>query len=120
MELATISDSCTELGKIPLSVKCSPTQILKYQTLPSSSTQSTPEYLFFLIFIYLFLRKRERQRHRQKEKQAPGREPNVGLNPSTPGSPTEPKADAQPPSHPGVPTPEYLLLFKELVRPNTT
>ena len=33
---------------------------------------------------------RERQRHRQREKQAPCREPDVGLDPGTPGS------------HPGV------------------
>ena len=30
------------------------------------------------------------------------REPNVGLDPRTPGSRPEPKADAQPLSHPGV------------------
>ena len=29
---------------------------------------------------------RERQRHRQREKQAPCREPDVGLDPGTPGS----------------------------------
>ena len=29
---------------------------------------------------------RERQRHRQKEKQAPCKEPDVGLNPRSPGS----------------------------------
>ena len=45
----------------------------------------------------------ERQRHRQKEKQAPCREPDVGLDPETPGSQSEPKADVQPLSHPGVP-----------------
>ena len=39
---------------------------------------------------------RERGRHRQREKQAPCREPDVGLDPGTPGSRTEPKADAQP------------------------
>ena len=42
-------------------------------------------------------RERERQRHRQREKQAPYKEPDVGLDPRTPG-----KADAQPLSHPGV------------------
>ena len=46
---------------------------------------------------------RERQRHRQREKQAPCGEPNAGLNPRTPGSQPEPKADVQPPSHAGVP-----------------
>ena len=44
-----------------------------------------------------------RQRQRQREKQAPCREPDVGLDPRTPGSLPEPKADAQPLSHPGVP-----------------
>ena len=32
------------------------------------------------------MRDRERQRHRQREKQAPCREPNVELDPRTPGS----------------------------------
>ena len=31
-------------------------------------------------------RERERQRHRQREKQAPCREPDVGLDPASPGS----------------------------------
>ena len=44
-------------------------------------------------------RETERQRHRQGEKQAPSREPDVGLDPR-PCS--EPKAEAQPLSHPGV------------------
>ena len=39
-------------------------------------------------------RQRQRQRHRQREKQAPGREPDVGLDPGTPGSSPGPKADA--------------------------
>ena len=45
----------------------------------------------------------QRQRHRQREKQAPCREPDVGLDPGTPGSCPEPKADAQLLSHPGIP-----------------
>ena len=45
---------------------------------------------------------RERQRHRQRQKQAPYREPDVGLDPWTPGSCPGPKADTQPLSHPGV------------------
>ena len=48
-------------------------------------------------------RDRERQRHRQREKQAPCREPNAGLDPRTLRSRPEPKADAQPLSHPGAP-----------------
>ena len=46
---------------------------------------------------------REKQRHRQRENQAPCTEPDVGLNPRTPESEPEPKADAQPlepPRHP--------------------
>ena len=50
---------------------------------------------------------RERQRHRQREKQAPCWEPDVGLDPGTPGSCPGPKADAKPLSHPGIPG--YLL-----------
>ena len=47
---------------------------------------------------------RERQRHRQREKQAPCREPDVGLNPGSPGSRPGPKAGTKPPSHPGIPS----------------
>ena len=49
-------------------------------------------YFFFKDFIYLLMRdthterERERQRHRQREKQAPCREPDMGLNPWSPGS----------------------------------
>ena len=46
---------------------------------------------------------RERQRHGQREKKAPCREPDVGLDPGTPGSQPEPKADVQPLSPPGAP-----------------
>ena len=48
------------------------------------------------------MRDTERQRHRQRETQAPHGEPNAGLDPRTPGSYPEPKADAQPLSHPGI------------------
>ena len=51
---------------------------------------------------------RERQRHRQREKQAPCREPDVGLEPGTPGSHPELKADTSLLSHPGTP---YLRHF---------
>ena len=43
------------------------------------------------------------QRHRQGEKQAPRREPDMGLDPATPGSRPGLKAGAKPLSHPGVP-----------------
>ena len=35
----------------------------------------------------------------------------VGLDPRTPGSGPEPKADAQPLSHPGVPNDYFFKLF---------
>ena len=57
----------------------------------------------FLKILFLHKRHRERQRHRQREKQAPCGEPNAGLDPKTPGSQPEPKADAQLLSHPGIP-----------------
>ena len=52
-------------------------------------------------FIYLFIRdterererERERQRHRQREKQAPCRDPDVGLDPRSPGSGPGPMAE---------------------------
>ena len=58
---------------------------------------------FFKDFIYLLIRETERQRHRQRENQAPHRDPNVGLDPRTPGSHLEPKAKcstAEPPRRP--------------------
>ena len=57
----------------------------------------------FLKILFIHERHRERQRDRQREKQAPGRESDAGLNPRTPGSHPEAKADAQLLSHPGVP-----------------
>ena len=64
---------------------------------------------FFKDNIYLFMRNTERQRHRQRKKQTPCGEPDVGLDPRTPGSQPEPKADAQPLS-PG----NLILLMEQL------
>ena len=44
-----------------------------------------------------------RDTQRQREKQAPQMEPDMKLDPGTLGSGPEPKADAQPLSHPDVP-----------------
>ena len=55
-------------------------------------------------------RERERQRHRRREKQAPCWEPDVGLDPRTPGSHPGPKAGAKPLSHPGIPR-EFCYYF---------
>ena len=65
------------------------------QLLPSKSFI----YLFSKDFIYFW----KRQRHRQSEKQAPCREPDVGLDPRTPGSCPGPKAGAKPLGHLGCP-----------------
>ena len=45
----------------------------------------------------------ERQRHRQREKQATCTEPDVGLDPRTPGPLPGLKAGTKLLSHPGVP-----------------
>ena len=49
------------------------------------------------------MRDREGQRHRQREKQAPCREPDVGLDPRTPGSCPGLKAGTKLLSHPEIP-----------------
>ena len=54
------------------------------------------------------MRDTQRGRDRQREKQAPYGEPDAGLDPRTPGSRPEPKADAQPLSHPDAPFCGYL------------
>ena len=65
--------------------------------------------IMFLVFNFaytLFIdsreTQRERQRERQREKQASCEEPDAGLDPNTPGSLPEPKADAQTLSHSGA------------------
>ena len=63
-------------------------------------------FLKIKLFIHSFIH--ERQRHRQREKQAPCREPNAGLDPRTPGSQPELKADAQSLSYPGAPRKKFL------------
>ena len=53
---------------------------------------------FFLLLLFLFLKIlfiHERQGHRQREKQAPHRELDVELDPSTQRSGPEPKVDTQ-------------------------
>ena len=53
----------------------------------AAQSQIITSSILFLKF-YLFIHERERQRERgwQRQKQAPCREPDVGLNPGTPGS----------------------------------
>ena len=60
-------------------------------------------FFFKILFIYERHTHTEREaENRQREKQAPCREPDAGLDPRRLGSQPEPKADAQPLSHPGV------------------
>ena len=66
-------------------------------------------FYFFKDFTYLFMR--DIQREREAETQAPCREPDVRVNPGTPGSSPESKAEAQLLSHPGVPTLHFLRQF---------
>ena len=60
-------------------------------------------YSFFLKILFIHGRHRERVAETQREKQAPCREPDVGLDPRTPGLGSGPKAGAKPLSHPGIP-----------------
>ena len=59
--------------------------------------------LFKKDFIYLFMRDIEREREKKREKHGPCREPNVELDPGTPGSCPGLKADAKLLSHPRIP-----------------
>ena len=69
---------------------------------------------FFLIFIYLSLisqeTQRERQAHRAEGEAGSLQEPDVELDPRTPGSRPEPKADTQV-SHPGA---HCVMFFVDL------
>ena len=58
-------------------------------------------FFFFRFYVFIHGWHRKRQRHRQREKQAPSG--TQGLHPRTLGSGPEPKADAQPLSHPDAP-----------------
>ena len=52
--------------------------------------------------------------------EAPCREPQVGLDPRTPESQQEPKADAQPLSHAGVPNFKTLVVKMEKLKTEYT
>ena len=100
---------------------------MKYNTKFDFSTLSNAAFVLLLIpltggignnssllllkkkdFIYLFMRDTKRGRgrdtHRQWEKQATCREPNVGLDPRSPGSHPGWKAGTKPLSHPRIPS----------------
>ena len=72
-------------------------------------------YLFKRFYVFIHETHRERQSHRQREKQAPSREPDMGLDPGTPGSCPELKADTQPLSYPGIPMLSNLNINQQQV-----
>ena len=52
----------------------------------SVAVKEYPVFVVVVVLRALFIYERQRQRHRQREKQTPCWEPNVGLDPRTPGS----------------------------------
>ena len=64
---------------------------------PKQTVYILVSLLFFFLRFYLFTHEThthtQRSRDIEREKQAPCRKPDVGLNPKTPGSRPEPKAD---------------------------
>ena len=78
---------------LALAVNCSERMLLMIHHSINSPAQLTwvvHQSFFFFFNFYLFMigteREREKQRHRQREKQAPCREPDMGLDPRSPGS----------------------------------
>ena len=67
-------------------------------------------FVLFKDFIYLFIKDTQRETERGREKQSLFREPDVGLNPRTPGLRPGPKAGTKPQSHPGIPHISYCIL----------
>ena len=67
--------------------------------------------VFFFKILFIYLKEIETASERRNTSRRSGRgrsrliaeEPDVGLDTITPGSRPEPKADAQPPCHPGAP-----------------
>ena len=70
--------------------------------------------MHFLKIFYLVIHERHTEREREAETQAEGEVPqaDVGLDPRVPGSRSGLKADAQPLSHPGVPS---CAFFKKIL-----
>ena len=74
-------------------------------------------YLLLLLFLkifYLFIYDSHRERERGRdigegEAGSMHREPDVGLDPESPGSRPGPKAGAKPLSHPGIPY--FIIIF---------
>ena len=52
-------------------------------------------FFFFFKILFIYSWETQNEREKQREKQAPCKEPDVGLDPETPGSRPGPKADDQ-------------------------
>ena len=61
--------------------------------------------IFFNFYLFMIVTGREREREREAETEAGSmhREPDVGLDPGSPGPRPGPKAGAKPLRHPGIP-----------------
>ena len=84
--------------------------LIKFEIIRNKwSSQALFYFYFIFLRLYLFINKRHTHTQRgrdirQREKQAPCRKPDVGLDPRTPGPYPELKAEAEPLSHPGIPS----------------
>ena len=68
-------------------------------------------FFFFIFYLFMIVTEKERQRHRQREAGSMHREPDVGIDPGSPGSRPRPKAGAKPLRHLGIPAPRFLMYF---------
>ncbi len=63
----------------------------------------------------MIVRERERERQAEGEAGSMHQEPDVGLDPGSPGSRPGPKAGAKPLRHPGIPSHFFLLYLHVMV-----
>ena len=67
-------------------------------------------FIFLNFYLFMIVTEREREAETQAEGEAGSmhREPDVGFDPGSPGSPPGPKTGAKPLRHPGIP----LFIFR--------
>ena len=76
----------------------------KFSSIYHETTFSVVSFFFLRFYLFIHVKQRDWQKEGQREeKQAPCKEPDVGPNPRNLGSGPEPKADAEPLSHPDIP-----------------
>ena len=74
-------------------------------------------YLFFNFYLFMIVTEREAETQAEGEAGSLHREPDVGLDPGSPGSRPGPKAGAKPLRHPGIPDPRLLKRNRRHVLP---